>query len=69
MFQYFVKVVGTRFSYLNKSKIDTNQYSVTENERDLSVGTIGGVPGNFFYWKKRGWWVGWAKMEESERVC
>ncbi|CAB4378986.1 DUF1692-domain-containing protein [Rhizophagus irregularis] len=56
MFQYFVKVVSTQFHYLNKTTIDTNQYSVTQYERDLTgrdtSGHVhthqGGLPGVFF---------------------
>ncbi|KAJ3392135.1 hypothetical protein HDU92_008612 [Lobulomyces angularis] len=50
MFQYFVKVVGTEFNFMNGTKAQTNQFSVTENERDVSpqVGSGGGIPGVFF---------------------
>jgi hypothetical protein len=36
MFQYFVKVVSTKFDFLNGTTINTNQYSVTQYERDLT---------------------------------
>ncbi|CAJ0826396.1 8078_t:CDS:2 [Entrophospora sp. SA101] len=36
MFQYFVKVVSTQFYFLNGTTIYTNQYSVTQYERDLT---------------------------------
>lgn len=59
MFQYFVKVVSTQFHYLNKTTIDTNQYSVTQYERDLTgkdtSGHVhthqGGLPGNYLLLK------------------
>lgn len=38
MYQYFVKVVSTAFVYLNGQSIQTNQYSASEYERDLSHG-------------------------------
>lgn len=59
MFQYFLKVVSTKFVKLNGQSLHTNQYSVTQYERDLSrserngVGSqvthgYAGVPGVFF---------------------
>lgn len=34
MFQYFLKVVSTEFSFLDGSELKTHQYSVTQYERD-----------------------------------
>ncbi|KAI9004408.1 endoplasmic reticulum vesicle transporter-domain-containing protein [Hyaloraphidium curvatum] len=51
MYQYFIKVVGTRFQYMNGSIVSTNQYSVTEHEKStLSADGRGhvGLPGVFF---------------------
>ncbi|KAF5345558.1 hypothetical protein D9758_011989 [Tetrapyrgos nigripes] len=61
MFQYFLKVVSTRFRTLEGKTINTHQYSVTQFERDLTEGASGdtpqgvhvqhgvtGVPGAFF---------------------
>ncbi|BGP58406.1 hypothetical protein JCM8202_001909 [Rhodotorula sphaerocarpa] len=61
MFQYFLKVVSTKFQFLDGRELNTHQYSVTQYERDLStqkpVETQGGhqtmhgyagVPGVFF---------------------
>ncbi|CAG8737989.1 11167_t:CDS:2, partial [Racocetra persica] len=55
MFQYFLKVVSTHFYFLDNTAIYTNQYSVTQFERDLtgrdhthSHNHIGGLPGVFF---------------------
>lgn len=51
LYQYFVKVVGTKFVHLNGTQISTNQFSVTENERDISpkgLGSAVGIPGISF---------------------
>jgi hypothetical protein len=62
MFQYFLKVVSTKFITLAGEELSTHQYSVTEYERDLSKGnkpgkddlghqtshSYAGVPGLFF---------------------
>ncbi|KAF9417751.1 Endoplasmic reticulum-Golgi intermediate compartment protein 3 [Podila epigama] len=55
MFQYYAKVVGTRYQYLNKAAVHTNQYSVTQFDRNLqqkdAYGNIqpgNGLPGVFF---------------------
>ncbi|KAL1411336.1 ER-derived vesicles protein erv46 [Vanrija albida] len=42
MYQYFVKVVSTSFQYLTGDEIPTNQYSVTEYERDVRGGLLPG---------------------------
>lgn len=57
-FQYFVKVVATRYEMLNGKEVETNQYSVTSHERDTAGGrdedhphtlhNRGGVPGVYF---------------------
>lgn len=61
MFQYFLKVVSTKFETLDQRALSTHQYSVTSYERDLSTGSqavqegghqtshgFAGVPGVFF---------------------
>lgn len=52
MFQYYLKVVNTQILYLNNSMHTTNQYSVTENIRDVSPqpgqASTNGLPGVFF---------------------
>ena len=61
MFQYFIKVVSTKFETLKQQTLSTHQYSVTSYERDLSTGNApiqegghhtshgyAGVPGVFF---------------------
>ncbi|KAI0055585.1 Sec1-like protein [Artomyces pyxidatus] len=60
MFQYFLKVVPTRFVSLNGEAVNAHQFSVTHFERDLSTGYGGvdqgvavshggsGIPGAFF---------------------
>jgi len=45
MFQYFIKVVSTRFRTLDGQTVNTHQYSTTEFERDLSEGANGDSPG------------------------
>ncbi|GBE83107.1 endoplasmic reticulum-derived transport vesicle ERV46 [Sparassis latifolia] len=60
-FQYFLKVVSTKFYTLDGKSLNTNQYSSTQFERDLSKGrreenndgvhvshSTPGVPGAFF---------------------
>ncbi|KAF9585715.1 Endoplasmic reticulum-Golgi intermediate compartment protein 3 [Lunasporangiospora selenospora] len=54
MFQYYIKVVGTRHHYLGKYPVNTNQYSVTQFNRDVMPEAnnpfrqIRGLPGVFF---------------------
>ncbi|KAF9113020.1 hypothetical protein BGX27_002372 [Mortierella sp. AM989] len=55
MFQYYIKVVGTTYHYLNKLPVKTNQYSVTQFNRNLQfrnefgqVHQPNGLPGVFF---------------------
>ena len=49
MYQYFVKVVPTRYMKLRGQEVKTNQYSVTSHKRVLGRG-FGetGLPGTFF---------------------
>jgi hypothetical protein len=57
-YQYFIKVVATRYERLNGKFTETNQYSVTSHERGLFGGrdedhphtlhSRGGIPGVFF---------------------
>lgn len=59
VYSYFLKVVNSRFEYLNGQILETNEFSVTEHDRPLRGGrdddhphTIharGGLPGVFFY--------------------
>ncbi|KAL7752231.1 ER-derived vesicles protein erv46 [Sorochytrium milnesiophthora] len=50
LIQNFIKVVGTRFYFLDGKVTDTNQFSVTEYSRDVSVNGVGhtALPGVFF---------------------
>ncbi|GAA6017482.1 hypothetical protein JCM10207_008242 [Rhodosporidiobolus poonsookiae] len=61
MFQYFLKVVSTKFQFLDGRELNTHQYSVTQYERDLAnnkpvdnrgghqtMHGYAGVPGLFF---------------------
>jgi len=51
MYQYYVTIVPTRFSYLKGKVIDTNQYSVTEHMRHVNPGSARGLPGVFFFYE------------------
>lgn len=51
MHQYYVKIVPTRYKYLNGEEVESNQYSVTEHTRHLSPGSSRGVPGVYFYYE------------------
>ena len=51
MYQYFIKVVPTRYQGLHKKEIESNQYSVTEHMRHLSPGSGKGLPGLYFYYE------------------
>ncbi|KAI8849405.1 endoplasmic reticulum vesicle transporter-domain-containing protein [Chytridium lagenaria] len=48
MFQYFIKVVSTKYKYRNGTVVNTNQIAVTEHERDIRNGNTMGLPGVFF---------------------
>jgi len=48
MFQYFVKVVPTTYTFLDNESVLTNQYSVTEHNHHVELVDIpNGVPGMF----------------------
>lgn len=59
LFSYYLKVVSTRFEYLTKPLLDTNQFSVITHDRPLVGGrdedhqhtlhARGGMPGVFFH--------------------
>lgn len=59
MYSYFLKVVPTRYEYLNGTILDTNQFSSTYHDRPLQGGrdedhpnslhARGGIPGLFFH--------------------
>jgi len=48
MFQYFLKVVPTKYQYLNGRVLTTNQFSVTESEKKVDPMAGRGLPGAFF---------------------
>jgi hypothetical protein len=48
MYQYFIKVVPTRYRALGQPEIESNQYSVTEHMSHLSPGSGRGLPGVYF---------------------
>ena len=51
MYQYYVKIVPTRYRYSNGREVESNQYSVTEHLRHLSPGSGRGLPGVYFYYE------------------
>mmetsp|Transcript_739 Transcript_739/g.1224 ORF Transcript_739/g.1224 Transcript_739/m.1224 type:complete len:395 (+) Transcript_739:63-1247(+) len=51
MYQYYVKVVPTRYKYASGRTVESNQYSVTEHVRHLSPGSGRGMPGVYFYYQ------------------
>ncbi|KAJ3153022.1 hypothetical protein HK101_001766, partial [Irineochytrium annulatum] len=48
MYQYFIKVVSTKYKFRNGTTVNTNQIAVTEHERDTKQGGSIGLPGVFF---------------------
>lgn len=50
MFQYYVKVVPTDYISKNGVVYNTNQYSVTEHFRSVSIERGSGLPGVFFFY-------------------
>ncbi|KAL0079265.1 endoplasmic reticulum vesicle transporter-domain-containing protein [Phycomyces blakesleeanus] len=48
MYQYFLKIVPTKFDYLSGDSFNTYQYSVSRQERNLREQSSGGLPGVFF---------------------
>lgn len=51
MYQYYIKVVPTRYKRLDGTEIESNQYAVTEHMRHLSPGSGRGLPGVYFYYE------------------
>jgi len=53
MYQYYVKVVPTRYKFLSKRRKDliSNQYSVTEHLRHITPGSGRGLPGVWFFYE------------------
>ncbi|CAJ1929113.1 unnamed protein product [Cylindrotheca closterium] len=51
MYQYYFKIVPTRYIFLNGTTIQTNQYSVTEHLRHVNPGSSRGLPGIFFFYE------------------
>jgi len=50
IFQYYVKVVPTRFTDLSGEVINTNQFSVTDHETKVEKKHGRGLPGLFFFY-------------------
>eukprot|EP00979_Chaetoceros_neogracilis_P000643 scaffold161_cov206-Chaetoceros_neogracile.AAC.5 len=51
MYQYYIQIVPTEYTFLNGTKIQSNQYSVTEHMRHVSPGSNRGLPGVYFYYE------------------
>jgi hypothetical protein len=52
MYQYYIKVVPTRYKGLKATEeIQSNQYSVTEHLSHLAPGSGRGLPGVYFYYE------------------
>jgi endoplasmic reticulum-Golgi intermediate compartment protein 3 len=51
MYQYYVKVVPTRYQFADGREVQSNQYSVTEHMRHLAPGSGRGIPGLYFYYQ------------------
>lgn len=51
IFQYYIKVVPTRYEFLNGTVIDTNQYSVTEHSTNVMNKEGLGLPGVFVFYE------------------
>lgn len=51
MYQYFIKVVPTKYQSLGQQEISSNQYSVTEYMSHLAPGSGRGFPGVYFYYE------------------
>ena len=51
MYQYYIKVVPTRYKGYKKRIIESNQYAVTEHMRHVSPGSGRGLPGVYFYYE------------------
>eukprot|EP00250_Pteridium_aquilinum_P003513 c13825_g1_i2 orf=635-1795(-) len=50
MYQYFIKVVPTVYKDIQRQKIQTNQFSVTEHFRTVDVAGGRSLPGVFFFY-------------------
>lgn len=48
MYQYYIKVVPTKYKKLDGQVIESNQYSVTEHKSHLAPGSGRGLPGLYF---------------------
>jgi hypothetical protein len=51
MYQYYIKIVPTRYKGLNGKEIVSNQYAVTEHMRHLSPGSGKALPGLYFFYE------------------
>lgn len=51
MYQYYIKIVPTRYKGLDGREIESNQYAVTEHMRHLSPGSGKALPGLYFFYE------------------
>eukprot|EP01035_Chromulina_nebulosa_P019238 gene19238-25089_t len=51
MYQYYLKVVPTKYQHLDGKIVESNQYAVTEHMRHLDPGSGRGLPGVYFYYE------------------
>jgi hypothetical protein len=51
MYQYYIKVVPTRYRDLSGKEIQSNQYSATEHLSHLAPGSGRGLPGVYFHYE------------------
>ncbi|XP_041360942.1 endoplasmic reticulum-Golgi intermediate compartment protein 3-like [Gigantopelta aegis] len=66
MFQYFVKVVPTIYTYIGGKILYTNQYSVTKHSRIVSQGSgENGLPGVFFMYELSPMMVKYTEKQRS----
>lgn len=51
MYQYYLKVVPTKYKHFGGEEIQSNQYSVTEHVSHLAPGSGRGLPGVYFHYE------------------
>ena len=51
MYQYYTNVVPTDFTYSSGKKLKTNQFSVTDHFRPVTIRTARGMPGIFIFYE------------------
>lgn len=51
MYQYYLKIVPTKYKHANGREVESNQYAVTEHLRHLTPGSGRGLPGLYFFYE------------------